>query len=554
MLLPFLPAHTILPARRFRNRLPCPCASSVDVVVRSHAAGVVGVVVEIDQIRGIVIAFDRCKGNGPDMELSSSLNLDAVCAEVAHYFNVDAAGIALLRRSLIRYVAGYGFQWHRVPPLRVGESLLGRLLSQTDPLVSSDLRTDPRCSTSDEARKIGVGGFLGCVLRDAQGRAFGAVTLLQHGAIHWKEPHVAGIESMAAILSLFLLAGKRGSLTGTTSLTPCFTTPTVPKAVIESPSMKALVERSQRYATTGRAILILGERGTGKDLLARWIHAASDRTGEFVAINCASIPTDLIESELFGHARGSFTGASRERIGAFRTAHKGTLFLDEVAELTRHAQAKLLTTVEDRHVRMMGEDRTRQVDVRIIAATNVDIRPGRGHGFREDLYDRIAECVLVVPPLRERPEDLRAMICRFLEDITSEMQHPVRVLSSEAFARLTSYSWPGNVRELKRVLRAAVLDTAPGEEVSGSILDFQVRMQSEPSGMRESTPSLHQPGSVPTGSKTGGSLRPAPRGGQRDEQLVLLHRNHGGNSSKIAREVGMARQNVRARLRRLGLR
>jgi transcriptional regulator with GAF, ATPase, and Fis domain len=235
----------------------------------------------------------------------------------------------------------------------------------------------------------------------------------------------------------------------------------------ESAAMKRLAGQVESAAISGATVLLLGESGTGKSLIARILHHMSARRdGPFVEINCGAIPPALIESELFGHARGAFTGADRERTGLIEEAGAGTILLDEVAELPPELQVKLLSVIERRHIRRVGENRDRPVDVRVIAATNADlgaaVRQGR---FREDLFYRLNVITLTVPPLRQRREDIVPLAGRFLAELARETNRRIRDFSPAALDALLGYSWPGNVRELRNVVERSLLLKAAGERI-----------------------------------------------------------------------------------------
>jgi two-component system response regulator AtoC len=220
-----------------------------------------------------------------------------------------------------------------------------------------------------------------------------------------------------------------------------------------------LLETMERAAGFKSTVLITGESGTGKEVLAHAIHAQSPRRSEpFVAINCAAIPENLLESELFGHARGAFTGADRTRRGLFVEADGGTVFLDEVGELPPALQAKLLRVLQEEEVRPLGEAKARRIDVRVIAATarrlDAEIAAGR---FREDLFYRLNVVHLEVPPLRERPMDIPLLADHFLAHFSSALGKPLRGLGDDVLERLVAYRWPGNVRELENVIERAVI-------------------------------------------------------------------------------------------------
>jgi DNA-binding NtrC family response regulator len=226
-----------------------------------------------------------------------------------------------------------------------------------------------------------------------------------------------------------------------------------------SPEMQRIREFVARVADTNTTILITGETGTGKELVARAIHRSSRRAAKpFIAINCAAVAETLLESELFGHERGSFTGADKSRQGLFEAAHQGTLFLDEVAEMSAAAQAKLLRVLENGEVQRVGANVTRHVDVRVLAATHRNLEERVKNGlFREDLYYRLAVVPVHLAPLRERREDLSELCAVLCSSIAKEMKVPARSLSAAAFDKLMTYQFPGNVRELRNLLERAMI-------------------------------------------------------------------------------------------------
>jgi PAS domain S-box-containing protein len=232
----------------------------------------------------------------------------------------------------------------------------------------------------------------------------------------------------------------------------------------DSPALKKVLAQIEMVAPTNASVLILGESGTGKELVARAIHDRSPRHGAaLVRVNCASIPRELFESEFFGHVRGAFTGAVKDRVGRFELAHGGTLFLDEIGEVPLELQSKLLRVLQEGQFEKLGEDRTRTVDVRIIAATNrdleIEVKSGR---FRQDLYYRLSVFPIELPPLRDRVEDIPALAHHFLEESARKLGVRPPRLTTAQIKELQSYDWPGNVRELQNVIERAVIRARDG--------------------------------------------------------------------------------------------
>ena len=304
-------------------------------------------------------------------------------------------------------------------------------------------------------------------------------------------------------------------------------------AVGRSAAWCRLVERATRVAPLGVTVLIRGETGSGKDVVARLIVALGDREGApFVAVNCAALPDTLFESELFGHARGSFSGATEARRGLFEEANRGTLFLDEIGALPLPAQAKLLRVLEEGRVRRVGENRVTDVKVRVLAATSLDMEAAIGRReFREDLYYRLSALELLVPPLRERPEDIPLLAEHFLR-MLREQGGPERTLSPEALELLTSYPFPGNVRELKHAVEQAAVFG------DGAIL--------EPTDFRALWGRSQM--LLPASESRGGR---SPIVDMTSARLEEALRRTGGNRLEAARLLGISRSSFYRILRRL---
>jgi formate hydrogenlyase transcriptional activator len=234
----------------------------------------------------------------------------------------------------------------------------------------------------------------------------------------------------------------------------------------QSPALEAVLEEVEQVAPTDSTVLIQGETGTGKELIARAIHNLSSRCGRpFIKLNCAAIPFDLLESELFGHEKGAFTGAIAQKIGRFEMADKGTLFLDEVGDIPPGLQPKLLRVLQEQEFERLGSTRTHQVDVRLVAATNRNlVEMVRRNEFRSDLYYRLNVFPVALPPLRARREDIPALVKHFVEIYARRMGKQIAEIPSETMSELTSYAWPGNIRELQNFIERSVILS------SGSVL------------------------------------------------------------------------------------
>lgn len=232
----------------------------------------------------------------------------------------------------------------------------------------------------------------------------------------------------------------------------------------QSPALEAVARQIDLVAPTDSSVLILGESGTGKELVAREIHRRSKRSGRpLIKVNCAAVPRELYESEFFGHAKGAFTGALRDRVGRFELAQGGTLFLDEIGEIPLELQAKLLRVLQEGELERVGEERTRQVNVRLVAATNRDLRAEAEAGrFRQDLFYRLSVFPIEVPSLRKRMEDIPLLADHFLEASSRKVGKPKTALTLAGVQRLQQYHWPGNVRELQHVIERAVITSTAG--------------------------------------------------------------------------------------------
>ncbi|NMC73118.1 MAG: sigma-54-dependent Fis family transcriptional regulator [Geobacteraceae bacterium] len=243
-----------------------------------------------------------------------------------------------------------------------------------------------------------------------------------------------------------------------------------------SPPMQKLFSRMKRIAGTDSTVLVLGESGTGKELVAKAIHYNSHRKDKpFVPVNCSAIPEALLESELFGHVKGSFTGAIRDKAGKFESASTGTIFLDEIGTMPLHLQTKLLRVLQEQEVERIGSSRTIQLDVRVISATNLNLEEEVKKGtFREDLFYRLNVIPIVLPPLRERKEDILPLVKHFVEKNCADMKRPTMTISNDAMEMLETYRWPGNVRELENMVERIVTLTE-GDRIQVNDIPSHIR-------------------------------------------------------------------------------
>ena len=227
----------------------------------------------------------------------------------------------------------------------------------------------------------------------------------------------------------------------------------------DSPEINGVKSVIEKVAPTQARVLITGENGTGKELVAKWLHEKSDRSNKrLIEVNCAAIPSELLESELFGHEKGAFTSANKQRIGKFEQAHQGTLFLDEIGDMSLGAQAKVLRALQENQITRVGGEKLIKMDVRIVAATNKDLKKEIVSGnFREDLYHRLSVILIEVPPLRKRSQDIALLIDYFLKEICSNYGMPIKLIKLDARRLLSSYMWPGNIRELRNVIERLII-------------------------------------------------------------------------------------------------
>ena len=323
-----------------------------------------------------------------------------------------------------------------------------------------------------------------------------------------------------------------------------------PEIYGSSAAMQEVRELIGRVAPTGATVLITGETGTGKELVARAIHRNSPRASKpFVAVNCAAFTETLLESELFGHEKGAFTGADRSRQGLFEAAHEGTLFLDEVAEMSPAAQAKLLRVVTDGQVLRLGTTRPRKVDVRLLVATHRDLTQRVRDGlFRQDLYYRLAVVPIAIPPLRERREDIAVLSELFVRQVSMELKLPKRTLMPEALEKLRSYDFPGNIRELRNLIERASILSA-GSELSAD--SFPVPLSSDllqESGVDADAKSTSLSDILPEVNDLRNFLAEA-------EKTLILRtlKSANGAQAEAARRLGISRSDLGYKIAKYGI-
>ena len=327
----------------------------------------------------------------------------------------------------------------------------------------------------------------------------------------------------------------------------------------QSPSLRTVLAAVKRAAPPNATCLLLGESGVGKELVARTIHRNSARAGQrFIQVNCAAIPEELIESELFGHEKGSFTGATEKQIGKFEQADRGTIFLDEIGDMSAKTQAKVLRVLQEQEVERLGSARTIKVDVRVIAATNKNLEEAIQRGeFREDLYFRLNVIPIVVPPLRERREDIPALVQHFARLTSDEHNLKPKRFDTAAMDALTRYRWRGNIRELRNTIERLMIMT-PGDVVRPDDLPAEIRGGAaaapvEASAMAAVSPAADtDTGAAAAASPQGGTLREFKDAAER-AYLVQKLRENNWNISKTAEVIDTPRSNLYKKLEQYGI-
>lgn len=362
-------------------------------------------------------------------------------------------------------------------------------------------------------------------------------------------------EALAAALAALVERVRERQL----ALTELALAPDPDDLVAKSPSMRKLIDTARRVAKADTPVLILGETGVGKERIANFVHAQSPRReGPFIALNCAAIPAELVESELFGHERGAFTGAHRTRRGYFELAHGGSLFLDEIAELPLPIQAKLLRALQERRIRSVGGGKEIDVDVRVLAATNRSLTAEMERGqFRRDLYYRIGVVELEIPPLRERQADMEALLDQHLVAFSTRFGRELSGFTAPARHALLSYGWPGNIRELINVVERAVLLCL------GDSIDLEDLPRSIVAASPIAAPMLDAP-EDPVGLGVAQLARALSHKPWKEVRVALLEQGerayisalltrHEGRIGRSAKDAGMSERALFDKMKRLGL-
>jgi len=456
------------------------------------------------------------------------------------------------RTGLSQLVTGWGFIVSAAPD---GEAALAQVMASPPDVILSDL-VMPKMGGLDLLRALSQQEHdITVLILTAQGTVDTAVEAIRLGAYDYvakpidpqrlrilldqvSERH-ARQQEVTVLRRQLREHGRFGTMIGT------------------SVAMRQVYQLVEQAAPTGASVLITGESGTGKELVAQTLHRLSPRAARpFVPINCAAIPEALLESELFGHEKGAFTGAITRRQGSFELADRGTLFLDEVAEMTPATQAKLLRVIQERIVRPVGGEREKAIDIRIIAALNVDpleaVRQGK---LREDLYYRLNVFAVQLPPLRDRLEDLPLLAQAFVTEFAKELNKTVLGVSEEALAELRAHSWPGNVRELRNVMERATI-VARGQFITPNDL---VGFGTSLSGGRVASERPPVSAFAPVGATADKppvpplphSLVPGMTVDEAERQLIAITLAHtGGNKTKAAALLGISLKTLHNKLTR----
>jgi Nif-specific regulatory protein len=475
--------------------------------------------------------------------------LQNILESALRLFAADACSIALIDEADQQLAFAFTLGGAKVEELRLplGQGIVGWVAEKGEGVIANDVSQDPRfLGQVDRKTGFRTKAVLCAPLR-YEGRVIGAIEVLNTAT-----PGGFAQEDLDLLLAFGGLATP--ALQRTKTFSTVRNAKTAFQEVVQeryhlvsgaSPLMQEVTRLARSVAVAHSTVLLLGESGTGKEVMARAIHHWSPRVEQpFVAVNCVALTPELLESELFGHEKGAFTGAVAQKKGKFELADGGTIFLDEIGDLAPHLQAKLLRVLQEREFQRVGGTRDIRVNVRVIAATNRDLRRAMQTGaFREDLYYRLNVVSISLPPLRDRREEIPALIDHFTARYCNDMKRPLLTVDPAAMELLRAYRWPGNVRELQNVIERAVV-LSPGPTITGTDLPLELRTQG------------------------GGDSEPAPPGQAIDPLLPLSAAMEAfkrirvrqaleavnGNQTKAAQVLGLPRPNLSRLMKQLGLR
>jgi nitrogen regulation protein NR(I) len=463
---------------------------------------------------------------------------------VAHVLIVDDE--VNIRRVLAAMLKREGYE---VTTAADGEQALGVLHRTPVHVVVTDL-VMPRLGGMELLRRVAADfPDVPVILITAHGSVDSAVAALKAGAFDYVTKPFEQEE-----LKKVIAKAARAHDLERQNVHANFTDGDRPPLVGQSPSMRAIYDMVSRVADSPSTVLITGESGTGKELIAKALHRGSSRRDKpLIKVNCAAIPKDLVESELFGYERGAFTGAVGSKPGRFELADGGTLFLDEIGEVPVEMQVKLLRALQESEFERVGGVKTLSVDVRLIAATNRDLKALIADGrFREDLYYRLAVVPIALPPLRERREDIPLLVQHFIEKYDQRLGKKVQGIEEEGLQILLGYAWPGNIRELENLMERSVL-FADGPLIQASALPDSLRER----GAQTSPPiaAVGPLGSI--AAPSGASMKEIVRQAQAELERELIARaldETGGNVTRAAKRLQISRKSLQVKMKELGLR
>jgi transcriptional regulator with GAF, ATPase, and Fis domain len=510
--------------------------------------------VEIDQLIPFVV--DKCR-EVLDAEGVSVLLLDREHNELYFpYISGEDPKVAE-RLARVRFSAELG--------------IAASALKRCETLRIEDAQSDARFYHGiDQLTGVTTRNLLAAPLRSHQGMTGVVEVVNKHGAPAFSDDDASFIEALSSSIAIAIenarlygevresearLRTQVGALRRDLARRDGFA-----EIVGTGPAMSEVRQLMETAALSSITVLIQGETGTGKELVARGLHRASSRADRpFLALNCAAMPEALLESELFGHRRGAFTGAIRDNLGLFRAAAGGVVFLDEIADMPIGMQAKLLRVLEEEEVVPLGDNFPRKVDVRVLSATNRDLKTEVAGGrFREDLYYRLAVFPISVPPLRQRREDIPLLAVRFLTAAAEQQHKSVTGLDPEAMDMLSAYAWPGNVRELRNEIERAVALTGDGKAVSPEQLSAAVRAQTASATASDRVSAgFNRHDRTSSGGRVGEESTTALRGARaafEADYITKMLKRHQGNVSRAARALGLSRSSVQKKMKEYGLR